>query len=55
MRELRKDRGGLRSKISPLLLHEDYKVSHVYQFSDMRECGKMTETCEILGGLIRIP
>ena len=43
MRELRKDRRGLRSKISPLLPREDYKTSHVFQLSDMRECGKVSK------------
>ena len=41
MREFRKDRRGLRSKISPLLPREDYKISRVYQLSDMRECGQI--------------
>ena len=44
MREFRKDRRGLRNKISPLLPREDYKISHIHQLSDMRECGKILKS-----------
>ena len=40
-KDLEKNRQGLRNKISPLLPREDYKISHVHQFSDMRECGQI--------------
>ena len=43
MRGFRKDRPGLRSKISLLLPREDCKISHVYQLCDMRECGKISK------------
>ena len=45
MRGFRKDRRGLRNKISPLLPREDYKISHVHQLSDLRECGQILKLC----------
>ena len=43
MQGFRKDRRGLRSRFSPLLPREDYKILHVYQLSDIRECVKISK------------
>ena len=54
MRGFRKDRRGLRNKISPLLPRKDYKISHVHQLSDMRECGQILKPCMSLHAKFRV-